>query len=107
MTETMFTFEDGVYTYDFSMKDGNRHAVFKRSGGNDSNGKGIDKAPPAAKVAVTLPAKTLKTFEGTYELAPTFSIVITAKESQLFAQATGQPQFELFADPPAVGLLIG
>ncbi len=98
MTETMFTFEDGVYSYDFSMEDGNRKAIFKRAGGNDSVGKGIDKAPPAEKIALTLAPDVLKKYEGTYELAPTFKIVITAKASQLFAQATGQPQFELFAE---------
>ena len=98
MTETMFTFEDGIYTYDFSMKDGNRHAIFKRSGGNDSVGKGIDKAPPAKKAAIMLPAEDLKAFVGTYELAPTFSIKVRSDGQQLFAQATGQPEFELFAE---------
>lgn len=98
MTETMFTFEDGIYTYDFSMKDGKRHTIFRRSGGNDSLGKGIEKVAPAEKVAILLPVETLKTFVGTYELAPTFKITIRAEGQQLFAQATGQPEFELFAE---------
>lgn len=45
---------------------------------------------------VSVSAEILKTYEGKYELAPTFFIVISSKEQQLFAQATGQPQFELF-----------
>ena len=38
----------------------------------------------------------LNTYVGKYQLAPTFSIEITTKEGKLFAQATGQPQFEIF-----------
>ena len=34
---------------------------------------------------------------GTYELAPTFNIVITRDGTRLFLQATGQPKVELFA----------
>jgi len=98
MTETMFTFEDGVYTYDFSMDNGNRRAIFKRFGGNDSVGKGIDKVPPAKKNSIMLTADALKAFVGTYELAPTFKITVRSKGQQLFAQATGQPEFELFAE---------
>ena len=41
-------------------------------------------------------AATLQTYVGTYELAPTFSIVITHQDNHLFGQATGQPKFELF-----------
>ena len=39
-------------------------------------------------------------YEGKYELRPGFVITITSKEQKLFAQATGQPQFELFAESP-------
>ncbi|WAC02247.1 DUF3471 domain-containing protein [Lacinutrix neustonica] len=49
---------------------------------------------------VEVPVALLKSYEGKYELAPTFHIVITEKEGRLFAQATAQPQFELF--PSAV-----
>jgi CubicO group peptidase (beta-lactamase class C family) len=41
--------------------------------------------------------ETLTTYVGTYELAPTFKIAVTRNGKQLFAQATGQSQFELFA----------
>lgn len=39
----------------------------------------------------------LESYVGVYELAPNFTITITRKGSQLFGQATGQGQFELFA----------
>jgi len=73
MTDTQFIFEDGMFSYDFSMKDGNRQAIFKGSDGKGSNGKGVDKAPPAEKTSVSLPAETLKTYVGVYELAPSFN----------------------------------
>ena len=41
---------------------------------------------------------TLQAYVGTYQLAPTFSIVITRDGEQLYGQATGQPKFELFPE---------
>lgn len=35
-------------------------------------------------------------YEGRYELAPGFILTVTRSGDQLFAQATGQPQFEIF-----------
>jgi serine-type D-Ala-D-Ala carboxypeptidase/endopeptidase len=46
---------------------------------------------------VEVPETTLETYVGTYQLAPAFSIVVTREGKQLFAQATGQSRFELFA----------
>ncbi|HLK18934.1 MAG TPA: serine hydrolase [Bryobacteraceae bacterium] len=55
-------------------------------------------AAPKERVEVTLDPKILETYVGEYELAPTFKIKITREESRLFAQATGQPKFEVFAE---------
>ena len=46
---------------------------------------------------VEVPEATLETYVGTYQLAPSFSIVVTRDRKQLFGQATGQSKFELFA----------
>jgi CubicO group peptidase (beta-lactamase class C family) len=46
---------------------------------------------------VKLNETLLKQYEGVYELAPTFSITVRVVAGQLKAQATGQPEFELFA----------
>lgn len=43
------------------------------------------------------PAK-LDAYVGVFELAPGFSLAITKEEGSLFAQATGQPKFPLFAE---------
>ena len=49
------------------------------------------------KKAISIPSDILQTYVGKYELATSFFITITTNGGQLFGQATGQPQFELFA----------
>jgi CubicO group peptidase (beta-lactamase class C family) len=98
MTEDHFIFEEGMISYKFSTDDDGSKIVVMSSNGNDSKGKAIDKEAPKEKVVITLAPEKLKQFVGKYELAPTFHIVIRSEGSQLFAQATGQPEFELFAE---------
>jgi len=43
-----------------------------------------------------VPAEILKSYEGVYALAPNFNITIRADGTALFAQATGQSEFEIF-----------
>ena len=38
----------------------------------------------------------MQQYVGTYELAPTFSIVISVRENKIFGVATGQPEVQLF-----------
>ena len=45
-----------------------------------------------------LSAEVLERYVGVYEIAPTFSINVTRRGVQLFGQATGQPELELFAE---------
>lgn len=56
------------------------------------NELGVD----VAEEEVTVPAEVLERYVGVYELAPTFKITISRDGEQLFAQATGQPQFPIF-----------
>ena len=56
---------------------------------------GVDPSKLITDVDVSI--EMLETYVGKYELAPGFIITITRKEQQLLLQATGQPQFELFA----------
>ena len=49
---------------------------------------------------ITLTPEQLKGLEGDYELAPTFVITISVSEAQVFAQATGQPRFPIYASGP-------
>ncbi|RIA10360.1 CubicO group peptidase (beta-lactamase class C family) [Flavobacteriaceae bacterium MAR_2010_72] len=97
MSNSKFIFEGGDTSYEFSSKDGKKLANFS-NGGNTIVGKEIDKAAPADKVAITLAPEILKQYIGKYEIMPQFIIEITVNENQIFAQATGQPQFEIFAE---------
>jgi D-alanyl-D-alanine-carboxypeptidase/D-alanyl-D-alanine-endopeptidase len=67
---------------------------------NPGNENGIDMLARMGETvkqdAVIIDAEILDTYTGTYELAPGFNIVITRDGHQLFGQATGQAQFELF-----------
>jgi D-alanyl-D-alanine-carboxypeptidase/D-alanyl-D-alanine-endopeptidase len=46
---------------------------------------------------IQLDPKTLSEYEGSYQLAPSFAIKFTARDGRLYTQATGQPEFEVFA----------
>ncbi|WP_405606104.1 serine hydrolase [Polaribacter sp. Asnod1-A03] len=93
----IFSFEDGLISYEFSIEDGKKVALFKNRI-NKEKGVFVDKKAPKEQVAIEVSENVLKTYEGEYELQPNFIITITSKGNQLFAQATGQPQFELFAE---------
>ncbi len=52
--------------------------------------------------AVAVDAKSLEQFVGTYALNPNFSVTVRTRDGKLFAQATGQGEFELFAKSVSV-----
>ena len=53
---------------------------------------------PVTTSEVKLDEKVLQQYVGEYELAPTFKIVVTLENGQLKAQATNQPQFDIYAE---------
>jgi len=53
---------------------------------------------PAVRAAVKVDSGVLAHYVGTYELAPTFSIVVTLDKDQLMAQATNQPNVPIFSE---------
>ncbi len=59
-----------------------------------------DKEMPAARSEIQLTEAQLKPFEGEYELMRGFNIVVRRTGTQLKCQATGQPEFEIFAASP-------
>ncbi|WP_185956504.1 serine hydrolase [Changchengzhania lutea] len=97
MSPNTFIFENGTTSYTFSMKDGKKQALFKGSG-QEVIGVEIDKAAPEPKKEITLSPDALVQYIGKFELQPGFIITVTTNDGRLFAQATGQPQFELFAE---------
>ena len=54
--------------------------------------------PQGNRKEITLAPEVLDRYIGEYQLAPTFSIVITREANALFAQATNQPRFPIFAE---------
>lgn len=56
------------------------------------------RTPPRADVAVA--AETLRGYVGSYPLVPGFAIAVTEEAGKLYAQATGQPRFRLWAESP-------
>ena len=54
--------------------------------------------PPQKHTEVAVDSLVLQRYVGDYELAPTFHIVITREAAHLFAQATAQPRFPIFAE---------
>jgi CubicO group peptidase (beta-lactamase class C family) len=59
---------------------------------------GVKLVPISERKEVTVSPKILADYAGTYELAPTFSIVMTLEDGHLMTQATNQPKFSLFAE---------
>ncbi len=58
------------------------------------------KAVVRPQTAIAVEAKTLEPYVGSYRLAPGFDVAIRLRDGRLFAQATGQGEFELFAKSP-------
>jgi serine-type D-Ala-D-Ala carboxypeptidase/endopeptidase len=64
----------------------------------DTNVPVTDGKPPVIQeTEVSVNATVLDTYIGQYELAPGFILTVTREEQQLYAQATGQAKFSVFA----------
>ena len=73
-------------------------ASFTPRSGPEEKGKKTDEAPAKERQAVKVDPALYDAYVGEYELAPTFSIIVTREGDQIFGQATGQPRFELFPE---------
>ena len=94
---TKFHFEGGLTTYEFTLESGKKVANFAA---RIAKSKGVEttRKPATEKEVVTIAANTLNEYLGSYELRPGFIIEVTTKEGKIFGQATGQPEFEMFAE---------
>ncbi len=97
ISETRFYFEGSQTYYDFDIENGKREAMFNNRI-QKSKGLETDRKPATEKEAITVPAEKMEDYVGVYELQPGFSITVSTKEGKIFAQATGQNQFEIFAE---------
>ncbi len=92
-----FQFEDSFTTYQFSVEDDKKTALFT-SRIVKSKGIESDKEAPAERVAIELSEEILNRYTGTYELQPGFQITFRVRDGKFYTQATGQPEFEVFAE---------
>jgi len=97
LTPNRFYFEGGLIEYSFSENEGKRKVIFKNRK-NISNGVETDKEPEAEKESIAVLPSILNQYVGKYKLQPGFVLEVTTKGNQLYAQATGQPIAELFAE---------
>ena len=97
LSENRFMFKDSGTEYMFSKTaEGKRQAIFTAN--KESIGKEVNKPMPEARKEITLSNTVLKPYAGKYELAPNFHVEVTIEDNQIFAQATGQGKFEIFAE---------
>jgi serine-type D-Ala-D-Ala carboxypeptidase/endopeptidase len=61
---------------------------------------GVPEPEPVKRQEVDVDRSTLEKYVGTYQLTSAFAITVTLEDDQLFAQATGQDKYPLFAEAP-------
>ena len=66
--------------------------------GADESGTKTDEPLPKGRQEIRMNPAVYDAYAGEYELAPTFSITVTREGDRIFAQATGQPKFEIFPE---------
>jgi CubicO group peptidase (beta-lactamase class C family) len=69
-------------------------------GGGDQHAKRLEGEPPPPKEhkETAVDPKMFVGYIGSYQLAPNFILTITREDDHLFAQATGQPKFQIFPE---------
>ncbi|MEE9373707.1 MAG: serine hydrolase [Saprospiraceae bacterium] len=98
LSDSHFIFDEGTTAYNFSKDDNEKRMVIMKSSDGEKKGKEVNKAPPAQKKEITVSSNILKKYVGKYELQPGFILTIRYGDGSLYAQATGQPEFPLFAE---------
>lgn len=58
--------------------------------------------PPAERTEVEVPADILETYVGDYQLAADFVLTITVEDGTIWAQATGQPNVQIYPESETV-----
>jgi D-alanyl-D-alanine carboxypeptidase len=69
-------------------------------GGRESTSPRASKEAPKGRTAISMTAAQFDPFVGEYQLAPTFSIVVSRDGEKFLAQATGQSTAEIFPESP-------
>lgn len=72
------------------------HLIQSQNGRNQEAPRSSDTI--VERKAITLPAKTLESYVGAYEIKPGFDFMITSEAGQLMTRAAGQPANALYAE---------
>jgi D-alanyl-D-alanine-carboxypeptidase/D-alanyl-D-alanine-endopeptidase len=95
------TIVDAQFVFDVDAS-GRAVSMTLQQGGGQLTGKRLADdavvAPPPKRPRIALPPDALEPYVGRFQLNAAMSIVVTREEGRLFAQATGQGRFELFAE---------
>jgi CubicO group peptidase (beta-lactamase class C family) len=90
---------------EFTLEEGSARAskVTVRQNGAVINGPRVEGPiePARERTAIAVDPKILARYVGKYALSPNFHITVTREEGRIFAQATGQMKFEIFAESEA------
>ena len=99
-SDTVFYFKVAPAELEFELPaEGPATQLTLHQGGRDVAAKRVAKGnEPKARKEVPIDAKLLAEYAGTYQLAPGITMTVTAKESRLSVQLTGQPAFEAFPE---------
>ncbi len=78
-------------------------AIVLSNAANGINDIGLELTNPANRIAqyppeVTVDPALLASYEGNYQMAPRFHLAIRAEAGRLYVRATGQREYELFAE---------
>ena len=101
-TKDHFYFVDDVTELSFERDASGKvmgHTIVRTIGADERATKS-NRPIPSARQEIKLDPATLDGYLGEFELAPGFVLAVTREGDQLFAQATGQPRFPLFAESP-------
>ena len=79
-------------------EDGKVSHLVLHQGGKEQEAEWLDADVSEVPKTVTVPEKILDKYVGRYELQPGFVITIRRDGSKLLAQATAQPELEIFAE---------
>ncbi|WP_332735533.1 serine hydrolase [Flavihumibacter sp.] len=94
-----FFFDNSLSTLTFQRKANKPESILFKSKDEKSEWKRTTKPIPVKK-EIAISATELEQYIGEYALSPSFSITVTSEGDRLFAQATNQPRFEVFAESP-------
>ena len=97
--EDQFIYTGDVITLTFVRKDGKVTGARFVSRSDDQE-LTLSNEPLPVRTAVKADPEALKRYVGVYELAPGFTVTFRAEGDRLYGQATGQTEFEAFAQGP-------